>query len=543
MAQIKEVIATYQPILETLPRERQSPFVVPTTVMDELTYQLVQMPDLLKTMDTSITRSGSSVLERSLRQPPTSLALVRAKQEAVREVGSDDRLRYQLEKYLHEAASPEKDFYTYFYGDYTIMPYRTHPNLYDVFRDTRKFLQFLTAGTDKIESRSEYLNLLLFGLRSFADTEIYDWVKNPIYGTPFGLRNSSRAHWYLPKRRFVPTDWKLDYYIGMGVMPGAMGFPFGVGMSFLTNSVSPSEISPLLVGLRFSALMTAMLVPFMSPIYAMMGMTRMADSDWFIQPMAKRYFGSKDVAEAVDNLGMIDELLTLVKYGERTNGPMVMPEIVDDTPHHFFAQGLRNPLMVVTDPDYVPNDVDLNGQRLTFITGPNSGGKTSLCKTIAQAQVLAQIGSPIPAEAAQIATADKVFYHAPMINSLTDEEGRFGVEVARTRDLFFQTTPRSLIILDELLEATTYEERLKHSYDILDAFWHIGNNTVLVTHNHQLAQHFKGEGRGQFWQVEFKGKKSTHKTIPGISNESHADEVMKRLGFTREKMFEHPYIQ
>jgi DNA mismatch repair ATPase MutS len=81
-------------------------------------------------------------------------------------------------------------------------------------------------------------------------------------------------------------------------------------------------------------------------------------------------------------------------------------------------------------------------------------------------------------------------YHAPMFDSITEEEGRFGTELRKTRDMFFKATPRSSVILDELAEATTFEKRLEISYAILNGFDKIRSTTVLVTHNHQLASRF-----------------------------------------------------
>ena len=51
---------------------------------------------------------------------------------------------------------------------------------------------------------------------------------------------------------------------------------------------------------------------------------------------------------------------------------------------------------------------------------------------------------------------------APKSDSIRDAEGRFGSELKRTRDIFFKATPRSLIILDELAEATTYKEKQRY---------------------------------------------------------------------------------
>ena len=82
--------------------------------------------------------------------------------------------------------------------------------------------------------------------------------------------------------------------------------------------------------------------------------------------------------------------------------------------------------------------------RLGFVTGPNSGGKTAFCKTLAQVQLLAQIGCYVPATDAEMAVADRIYYQAPETGSLADLEGRFGIELQRTKEIFLATTPRSL---------------------------------------------------------------------------------------------------
>ncbi len=141
----------------------------------------------------------------------------------------------------------------------------------------------------------------------------------------------------------------------------------------------------------------------------------------------------------------------------------------------------------------MPNDISLDGVKLTFITGPNGGGKTAFCKTIAQVQLLAQIGCYVPAEQAQLSVADRIFYQVPESNSLTDREGRFGTELQRTKAIFFASSPRSLVILDELAEGTTHQEKLEISHTILGGFYQVGNNTILVTHNYELAEQFQKE--------------------------------------------------
>ncbi|MFX1475548.1 MAG: DNA mismatch repair protein MutS, partial [Promethearchaeota archaeon] len=196
------------------------------------------------------------------------------------------------------------------------------------------------------------------------------------------------------------------------------------------------------------------------------------------------------------------------------------------------AKKVRNPILAKGNPDYVPNDVSIDGEKLTIITGSNSGGKTTYCKTIAQMQLLAQIGCYVPAEKAELSIADKILYQAPMFDSISDADGRFGTELKITRDIFFKATPRSLVILDELAEATTYEEKIDISCVILNGFNKIGSTTILVTHNHELASRFFQEGRSQNLQVEFINRKPTYRLVSGISKESHAEVIAEKVGFS-----------
>jgi DNA mismatch repair protein MutS len=169
-----------------------------------------------------------------------------------------------------------------------------------------------------------------------------------------------------------------------------------------------------------------------------------------------------------------------------------------------------------------------------LLTGPNSGGKTAFCKTVTQIQVLAQIGGYIPAKTATLTVADKVFYQVPEISHLDDGEGRFGTELKRTKDIFLASTAKSLVVLDELSEGTTFEEKMEASSNVLNGFYRKGNSTILITHNHQLVDQFAKAGTGNAKQVEFANDAPTYRLIPGISRVSHADRVAKKIGFSKE---------
>lgn len=506
MGNLKEGLAGISdPLLQHIPKERLTEIPLQLQVMDLESYRLLEVDKLFDAVNFTQTRIGALALRRSLMQPLTSAEVIHAKQESLRELRENGRLKQDLTEYVRSGAQSEKHLYDYFEGNYkrsSIMASYDNmkPKIYNTFKGAHNFLQSLADSVVRLEPSSEYLQVLLGNLKDYRDSEVFEFIRGPVFRTPEGLRTKKDIKWFTPELKFKPTDFK-PIRMMIALPASILGYGLGAVLTFDYG--------------------------------------RMFDDAKFIKPLRQLYFSDPHVASAIDSFGLIDELLSLDAYVDHVTGPVTLPVVRASDSHYFIAKGLRNPVLVRKEKPYITNDVDLNGQRLTFLTGPNSGGKTSLCKTIAQVQVLAQIGAYIPAEEARIAVADRIFYHAPMVNSLVDDEGRFGVEAARTRDIFFQTTPRSLVILDELIEATTYEERLKHSYDILDGFWYKGGNTILVTHNHQLAEKFQEEERGQFLRVEFNGKLPTHKIIPGISTESHAEDVLDRLGFTRSHIQKH----
>jgi DNA mismatch repair ATPase MutS len=256
------------------------------------------------------------------------------------------------------------------------------------------------------------------------------------------------------------------------------------------------------------------------------------DRKYFISPLKEIYKNNSDIERNIQAVGMLDELLSFYKYSRSIKGDMVLPKVTQADTHYFIAKKVRNPILTKGNPNFIPNDVRLDKQKLTIITGANSGGKTTYCKTISQMQLLAQIGCYVPAEEAELGIADKILYQAPISDSIMDAEGRFGTELKRTKDIFFKTTPRSLVVLDELVEATTYEEKMEISCAIMDGFSKIGSTTILVTHNHELAAKLHQEGKSYNLQVEFKHKKPTHRLISGIAKESHAELVAEKLGFS-----------
>jgi hypothetical protein len=136
----------------------------------------------------------------------------------------------------------------------------------------------------------------------------------------------------------------------------------------------------------------------------------------------------------------------------------------------------------------VQNDVALNSRgRVTVLTGPNRGGKTTYVQGIGLVQVLCQAGLYVPGTRARISPADNVFTHFPIEEELNAGRGRFGDEAQRLGEIFRHATSSSLILLNEALSATYAGESLYLARDVVQILSMLGVRALYATHMHELA--------------------------------------------------------
>jgi len=491
-------------------------------IIDETTFRTIEVDKLYDALNHATTQIGTATLYRSLAQPLRSPELIRAKQDAVRELESNVTLRNDLENLLAQAKKLEGDFYKLLFGNFLGLIGSPAHKLeiegygYEAYKNGTRFMLDLVEQANKLPNpESEYLRILVEDIRGFASTRAYALMKGPVYRTEKGIKTKVEKG-FIPAVRFRPSLFK------------PVGLTVAAVLLILTM-----EFVPLL--LEMAASIAPVFWLFLLPLsFVYVPIVGGFDRDSCIYPLRTIFKRSGDVQNTLDSLGKLDELLSFTRFREAFGHPVTLPDVVEAGQHIMVLKGVRNPILGKGNPDYVPNDIALNSARLTFITGPNSGGKTAFCKTVAQTQLLAQIGCYAPAEQAKTTVADRVFYQVPEISHLTDGEGRFGTELKRTKAIFLATTAQSLVIMDELSEGTTHEEKMAISIDILDGFRQKGNSTILITHNHELVEHFQKKEIGLARQAEFKNDNPTYRLVEGISKVSHADRVAKKIGFSKD---------
>jgi DNA mismatch repair protein MutS len=136
----------------------------------------------------------------------------------------------------------------------------------------------------------------------------------------------------------------------------------------------------------------------------------------------------------------------------------------------------------------VTNDVAMDEDgRISILTGPNQGGKTTYTHMVGLCQLLAQTGLWVPAAQARLSPVDNIYTHYPVAEHLASGTGRFGEEAQRLHQIFAHATRYSLILLNESLASTNPGESLYIAQDLVRILRRLGARVIFATHLHELA--------------------------------------------------------
>ena len=139
--------------------------------------------------------------------------------------------------------------------------------------------------------------------------------------------------------------------------------------------------------------------------------------------------------------------------------------------------------------EYVPNDIELPEQTdIQLITGPNMSGKSTYMRQFALTVIMAQIGSFVPAETANLPIFDAIFTRIGASDNLISGESTFMVEMSEANHAIQKASSRSLIIFDELGRRTATYDGMALAQAIIEYVHdHIGAKTLFATHYHELT--------------------------------------------------------
>ncbi len=141
---------------------------------------------------------------------------------------------------------------------------------------------------------------------------------------------------------------------------------------------------------------------------------------------------------------------------------------------------------------FVPNNALLDGSRnqLILITGPNMAGKSTYIRQVALLVVMAQAGSFVPADEAEIGLADRVFTRVGASDDLARGRSTFMVEMQETANILNNATARSLIVLDEIGRGTSTFDGISIAWAVAEYLHNdprVKARTLFATHYHELT--------------------------------------------------------
>ena len=188
-------------------------------------------------------------------------------------------------------------------------------------------------------------------------------------------------------------------------------------------------------------------------------------------------------------LGNVDALLSLSIVAFRNN--YIRPEL--NNRHEIAIKDGRHPVVekLLQREIFVPNDtmMDAQVQRVIVLTGPNMAGKSTYMRQVALLVLMTQIGSFIPARAANICPVDKIFTRVGASDDLATGQSTFMVEMNEVAQILRYATSDSLIILDEVGRGTSTFDGMSIARSVVEFINEkIKAKTLFATHYHQLIE-------------------------------------------------------
>jgi DNA mismatch repair protein MutS len=189
-------------------------------------------------------------------------------------------------------------------------------------------------------------------------------------------------------------------------------------------------------------------------------------------------------------LATLDAVQSLAETAARRN--YIAPSLHDGD--ELEIRSGRHPIVESFIPnEFVPNDIYLNNStdRLLVITGPNMGGKSTALRQVAIIQILAQIGSFVPARMARLPIVDRVWTRVGANDDLASGRSTFMVEMTETAAILNNATPRSLVILDEIGRGTSTFDGLSIAWSVAEYLHDSPRHsakTLFATHYHELTE-------------------------------------------------------
>ncbi len=247
----------------------------------------------------------------------------------------------------------------------------------------------------------------------------------------------------------------------------------------------------------------------------------------------------RDTAECIAKLDVLTSFAVLaVEQGYSC-------PIINESGNFIIKNG-RHPVLEQILPlgTYVSNDIELSSSNTSktqfmILTGPNMAGKSTYMRQNALIAILAQIGSFVPADYAEIGIIDKIFTRVGASDDLTLGKSTFMVEMSETACILNNATEKSLILIDEIGRGTSTYDGVAIAWAVAE---YIANKLkarcIFATHYHELNVMTKTYPQIKNYRITVSEENGEieflRKIVPGGASKSYGVQVAKMAGLPKE---------
>src|SRR5262245_30566401 len=195
------------------------------------------------------------------------------------------------------------------------------------------------------------------------------------------------------------------------------------------------------------------------------------------------------IQQTADAIAVLDVLCALAETARLFR--YCRPELNDSL--RLAVKDGRHPVLDqnLIEEKFVPNDTELDGEniRMAIVTGPNMAGKSTYIRQVALIVLMAQIGSFVPAESAEVGLVDRIFTRVGASDDLARGQSTFMVEMNETANIINNASERSLVILDEIGRGTSTFDGPSIAWSVAEFLYDkIKARTLFATHYHELTK-------------------------------------------------------
>jgi DNA mismatch repair protein MutS len=212
------------------------------------------------------------------------------------------------------------------------------------------------------------------------------------------------------------------------------------------------------------------------------------EGELFADVRARAMAEVRRLQDTAERVAALDVLATLADVAAHER--YVRPEVHTGFDARVIAG--RHPVVETMMPReaFIPNDLELDEEhRVVILTGPNMAGKSTILRQVGLIQLLAQIGSFVPADAARLPVVDRIFTRVGASDNLARGQSTFMVEMNETAAILHQAGERSLLLLDEIGRGTSTYDGVSIAWAVTEHIHErIGAKTIFATHYHELTQ-------------------------------------------------------